>query len=84
MVKLGTISGEFKTIGNVKAEEAKRAASFLGIKEALPQVSIQLITLSGMTYDELKREVVASSAYPTSHVERRDEAVPLQLRTDGN
>ena len=37
-----------------------------------------------MTYDELKRAVVASSAYLTPDMERRDEAVAFQLRTDGN
>ena len=48
-MKLDTISGEFEALGNAKAEETKRAALLLGIKEALPQVFIQLITQPGMT-----------------------------------
>ena len=65
MVKLDTVWGEFGALGNAKTEETKGAALLLGIKEALPQVFIQLTTQPGMTYDELKRAVVASSAYPT-------------------
>ena len=84
IVKLDTIWGEFEALGNAKADETKRAALLLGIKEALPQVFIQLTTQPGMTYDELKRAVVASSTYLTSDFERRDEAVAFQSRTDGN
>ena len=82
MVKLDTIWGAFEAFGNAKAEEAKRVALPLGIKEALPQVFIQLTTQPGITYDELKRAVVAST-YLTSDMERRDEAVAFQSRTDG-
>ena len=66
MVKLDTIhAGEYEALGNAKAEEIKRAALLLGTKEALPQVFIQLKTQPGMTYDELKRAIVAST-YLTS------------------
>ena len=81
MVKLDTIWGAFEAFGNAKAEEAKRVALPLGIKEALPQVFIQLTTQPGITYDELKRAVVAST-YLTSDMDRRDEAVAFQSRTD--
>ena len=82
MVKLDTIWGEFEALGNAKAEETKRAALIIGIKEALPQVFIQLTTQPSMTYDELKRAVIASSTYLASDVERRGEAVAFQSKID--
>ena len=51
MVKLDTIWGKIEALGNAKAEGTKREAFLLGIKEALLQVLIQLVTLPGMTYD---------------------------------
>ena len=82
-MKLAIIWGEFEVLRNAKAEETKRAARRLEIKEALPQAFIQLTTQPGMTYDELKRAVAASSTYLTSDMERRDEAVAFQSRTGG-
>ena len=42
MVKLYTIGGEFEAFGNANAEETKRAALLLEIKEAVPQALLQL------------------------------------------
>ena len=50
----------------------------LGIKESLPQVFVQLTTQPGMTYEELKRAIKASSSYLTSELERRQEAMAFQ------
>ena len=83
LMKLAIIWGEFEVLRNAKAEETKRAARRLEIKEALPQAFIQLTTQPGMTYDELKRAVAASSTYLTSDMEGRDEDAALQSRTDG-
>lgn len=75
MMKLDIIWGEFEALGNAKAEQSKRAALLLGIREALPQVFIKQTTQPGMTQGELKRAVIASSIYLMSDIERRDEAV---------
>ena len=53
MVKLDTIWGEFEALGNAKAEETKRTALILVIKETLPQVFIQLTTQPNIVYHEL-------------------------------
>lgn len=57
--------------GNAKAEETKREALLLRIKEALPQEFIQLKFQPVMTYDELKWAIVASPTYMTSDMEHR-------------
>lgn len=66
---------ESEARGNAKAEEKKRAAPLLRRKEAFSQVSIQLRTQPGKTYDELKRAVVALLTYLISSLKRRYEAV---------
>ena len=82
--EVGHHLGGVEALGNAKAEETKRVALVLEVNDALPQVFIQLTTKPGMTYDELKQgDVVASSTYLTSDIERRDEAVVFQPRTDG-
>lgn len=60
IMKPDTIWGGFEALANSKVEETKRAFVLLVIKEALPQVFIQVITQPGIAYDELKRAVVAS------------------------
>ena len=64
-------------LGNTKAKATKMAALLLANREALPQVFIQLTTQPGVTCEELKLVVIASSTYLTSDMERRDEAVAV-------
>lgn len=64
----------------MKPDETKREALLLGIKNALLRVFIQLTTMPVVTYNELKRAVMASLTYLTPDIERRDDAVALPSR----
>lgn len=72
MVKLDAIWEEVEALGNSKAGETKRATLLLGIKEAFSHVFVKPATQQGMTYDELKWTVIASSAFLTSDMKCRD------------
>ena len=77
-MKLDRIWAEFEELGDAKAEATRRASLSLGIKESLPQIFVQLTTQPGMTYEELKSAIKASSSYLTSELERRQEAMAFQ------
>ena len=83
MVTLNTILGEFEGLGNTKADETMRA-SFSTRDQGGAPTSIRTAS-NPARYDErrVKTGVVASPTYLTSDMERRDEAVSSQSRTEG-
>lgn len=58
-----------------QSRHLKGAALLLGIELALRQEFIQLTTRPGMTYNELKRALIASSTYLKSNMKRSGEGV---------
>ena len=81
MVKLDTVWREFHALGNVKAEEIRKAALLRGIKGALPHVFIQLTTQAGTTHDELKCCHGIINISDVRHgTSRRSGSVPIENR----
>lgn len=77
--------GKFEALEDGKADKIKRSVLLVGIKEALPNVFIQ-VTNHSARYElrRTERAVIASFTYMPSDSERRGQTGTFQARSNSN